>query len=103
MLESFGHPSSTIALRAVQMDHIQEGCIMKLRSLAAFLFAIFATITTLSGTAIAQGAYPEKPIRLVVGYPPAGGADSVAVRARFPVAERARRGRHPARRVADQR
>jgi len=60
------------------MDHIQEGCIMKLRSLAAFLFAIFATITTLSGTAIAQGAYPEKPIRLVVGYPPAGGADSVA-------------------------
>ena len=51
---------------------------MKLRSLAAFLCLCFTALATCPGTVLAQGTYPDKPIRLVVGYPPAGGADSVA-------------------------
>ena len=51
---------------------------MNLRSLAAYLFIGITTIAAGSRTVMAQGAYPERPIRLVVGYPPAGGADSVA-------------------------
>ena len=37
-----------------------------------------ALLAGLSGTARAQGAYPEHPIRMLVGYPAGGGVDIVA-------------------------
>ncbi len=33
---------------------------------------------TLTGAATAQGAWPERPVRVMVPYPPAGGADTTA-------------------------
>jgi tripartite-type tricarboxylate transporter receptor subunit TctC len=47
---------------------------MKVRS---FLHIAVLLCFSLSGTAFAQ-SYPDKPIRLIVPYPPGGGTDVVA-------------------------
>ena len=39
--------------------------------------ALFCTVLSLNTSALAQ-AYPNKPIQLIVGWPPGGGADIVA-------------------------
>ena len=46
----------------------------------ALRMVALAAITTAVGSpfAMAQGAYPSKPITLVVTYPPGGGADAMA-------------------------
>jgi tripartite-type tricarboxylate transporter receptor subunit TctC len=45
-----------------------------MRFLKRLLAATFCA-TTLAGTALAQGAYPNKPVRIVVGFAPGGAAD----------------------------
>ncbi len=45
------------------------------------LFAATATVAALLGAGlatVAQAAFPDRPIRLVVGYPPGGGTDVIA-------------------------
>ena len=39
------------------------------------LLALLATLSAWPGASRAQGAYPNKPIRLIVGFPPGGGID----------------------------
>lgn len=39
---------------------------------------LLAVVCTLACTAVAAQSYPSKPITLLVGFPPGGGADSVA-------------------------
>ncbi len=41
-------------------------------------FGLALLLVLFAGTAAAQGSYPSKPIRLVVGYPPGGATDIVA-------------------------
>lgn len=48
------------------------------RRAALTLLAGALAIVPLTRTAQAQDTYPNKPIRLIVGFPPGGGADSVA-------------------------
>jgi len=45
-----------------------------LRGLAA---SALAAVTALPGGAIAQDRYPDKPVRLIVGFAPGGGADTL--------------------------
>ncbi|RYY68480.1 MAG: tripartite tricarboxylate transporter substrate binding protein, partial [Comamonadaceae bacterium] len=42
------------------------------------LLAAAAVATALPGMALAQGAYPDKPIRVIVSFPPGGAADQIA-------------------------
>ena len=46
----------------------------------------FAALATAAGLAFAQ-AYPSKPIRMVVGYPPGGGIDFAARTVQVPMQE----------------
>lgn len=50
---------------------------MQIRLLAALLVA-GTVVLPHSGDVLAQSAWPERPVRIVVGYPPAGGADLTA-------------------------
>ena len=54
------------------MDSLQRNplCLSKLT------FGLFALLIV--GSAAAQTTYPEKPIRIVVGFPPGGPVDTIA-------------------------
>lgn len=54
------------------------GVSSKRRRLAGALLGLGAACALPAATAQAQGDWPSRPIRLVVGYPPAGGTDTVA-------------------------
>jgi tripartite-type tricarboxylate transporter receptor subunit TctC len=42
------------------------------------LTMVLAALAALAAPAVAQGTYPEKPVRLVVGFNPGGGMDTIA-------------------------
>ncbi len=42
------------------------------------LTGLFAGLSLVSSTAVAQANYPNKPIRLIVGFAPGGGSDLIA-------------------------
>ena len=46
--------------------------------LVPLLAAAAAALAAISGSALAQGAFPERPLRLVVGFPAGGSTDVVA-------------------------
>src|SRR5690349_15314027 len=41
-------------------------------------FSVLALFATMAGSALAQSDYPNKPIRMIVGYAPGGGTDIMA-------------------------
>jgi tripartite-type tricarboxylate transporter receptor subunit TctC len=51
---------------------------MKLRHFALTFGLLTAVLSGAMPSAVAQTAYPTRPIRLIVPYPPGGGADAVA-------------------------
>ena len=55
----------------------------------SLLIALFALATTLAGmeTVLAQ-AFPDRPVRIIVGYPPGGGTDLVARLVQQPLSQR---------------
>lgn len=74
IIDNADRPYNAASLRARSSDP------MPLPSLATFAQALAPLLATLTlATAVhAQGAYPHKPIRLVLGFPAGGGADTVA-------------------------
>jgi tripartite-type tricarboxylate transporter receptor subunit TctC len=59
-----------------QGQHIQKETPMNLLSIRAVLAV--AALALAGPAAMAQDAYPSKPIRVVVTFPPGGSADTVA-------------------------
>ena len=51
---------------------------LRLRPRRVVLFSLLALCAGVSAPALAADAYPDKPIRMIVGYPPGGGTDTVA-------------------------
>lgn len=53
-----------------------------------FFFTRLTLALSLAGAALAQDAYPNKPIRMLLGYPPGGGSDIIARLVAKPLGDR---------------